>query len=69
MTEPKIYSIEMEPETKCKLCTCGHSKSLPFCDDTHREINEKNNTGFKSIKLKNKGKEKIDLEVESKARE
>jgi CDGSH-type Zn-finger protein len=61
-----VMKITIEPEKKCKLCTCGKSKILPYCDDTHREINEKNSTNFKSIKLFNKGKQKIDLEVESK---
>jgi len=66
MEKEKTYSITIKQESKCKLCTCGYSKSLPYCDDTHREINEKTRSNFKPIKLTNKGKEIVELEASSK---
>jgi CDGSH-type Zn-finger protein len=62
----KTSVLKLNPQEKCKLCTCSKSKILPYCDDTHREFNEKEGTSFKSIKIKNIGKEKIELEAESK---
>jgi len=33
------------------ICSCGKSKTLPYCDNTHREINEKEKTCYKSVKI------------------
>ena len=44
---------------KVKLCTCGHSKTLPYCDDSHREVNEKEGTSYKSLKIKKEGDEYV----------
>ena len=46
-----MYKIKLKKNNKYKICACGHSKSLPFCDNNHREINKKNKIKYKSIKL------------------
>ena len=43
--------IKFKAGKKYSICSCGHSKSLPFCDNIHREFNKKNNTQYKSLKL------------------
>jgi CDGSH-type Zn-finger protein len=29
---------EFDPDRPVVLCRCGHSKTKPFCDGTHKEI-------------------------------
>ena len=43
--------IEIKKGEKYKLCTCGSSRIIPFCDDSHRELNEKKGTFYKSLKI------------------
>ena len=45
------YKINLKAGKKYKLCTCGTSQMLPYCDDSHRELNEKEGTNYKSIKI------------------
>ncbi|GAB4331402.1 MAG: hypothetical protein Kow0037_07990 [Calditrichia bacterium] len=57
MAEPKIaqkkpYVMEMEPG-EYWWCACGHSKSQPFCDGSHK------GTGFQPIPLKLDRKETV----------
>ena len=33
------------------ICTCGHSKNIPFCDNSHRKVNEEKDTDYKSLKV------------------
>ena len=35
---------EIAADQSLRLCRCGHSKTKPFCDDSHKDI------GFKSDK-------------------
>ena len=35
----------------CKICTCGKSKKMPICDNTHRILNEESGSNFKSLKI------------------
>ena len=34
--------IKLKAGKKYKICSCGLSKSLPFCDNGHREFNAAN---------------------------
>ena len=43
--------IDLKAGKGYKFCSCGHSKTLPYCDNTHREVNEEKGTGYKSVKL------------------
>ena len=43
--------IKLKAGKKYSLCSCGLSKSLPFCDNTHREFNAENGTEYKSVKV------------------
>ena len=59
-----MYKIDLKKKKQYKLCTCGVSKSLPFCDDEHRNFNKKNNTEFKSLKITSDYN--VSIKVESK---
>ena len=43
--------IQLKAGRKYKICTCGLSKTLPFCDNAHREFNAVNKTEYKSVKI------------------
>ena len=43
--------IELKGGRKYKICTCGTSKDLPYCDDSHRVLNEEKGTSYKSLKI------------------
>ena len=32
------YTIDLRVGESCSICTCGRSKSLPLCDNSHRQI-------------------------------
>ena len=59
-----MFEIKLEKNKKYKFCSCGVSKTLPFCDNKHRQLNSINNFEFKSIKIT--PKENITLSLESK---
>ena len=46
-----MKKIELQKDKKYSICSCGLSKTLPFCDHAHREYNEKNGTKYKSVKI------------------
>ena len=46
-----IEKVILKAGQKCSVCTCGHSKTLPLCDDTHKEINEQKGTSYRSLKI------------------
>ena len=43
--------IQLKSGKKYSICSCGLSKTLPYCDNEHRVYNEKNSTQYKSIKI------------------
>ncbi len=43
--------ITLRANKKYKICTCGSSKTLPYCDNSHRDLNEKKGTSYKSLKI------------------
>ena len=43
--------IKLKAGKKYKICSCGLSKILPFCDNNHREYNTAYNTEYKSVKI------------------
>ncbi|MBW2985655.1 CDGSH iron-sulfur domain-containing protein [Candidatus Woesearchaeota archaeon] len=45
------YKISLKAGKKYKICTCGTSQMLPYCDDSHRQLNEEKGTSYKSLKI------------------
>ena len=43
--------IKLKSGKRYKICSCGVSQTLPFCDNAHREFNTANNTEYKSLKI------------------
>ena len=52
---PGPYKVELEADKKYKFCTCGLSKTDPFCDNSHRSKKSKcksQNIDLQNLKLK-----------------
>ena len=43
--------MKLKAGKRYKICSCGLSQTLPFCDNAHREFNAANNTEYKSVKI------------------
>ena len=43
--------IKLKAGKRYKICSCGLSQIVPFCDNAHREFNDRNNTEYKSVKI------------------
>ena len=43
--------IKLKAGKRYKICSCGLSQTLSFCDNAHREFNTANNTEYKSLKI------------------
>ena len=43
--------IKLKAGKRYKICSCGLSQILPFCDNAHREFNTTHNTEYKSVKI------------------
>ena len=46
------YKILTKKDKQYSICSCGLSKKLPYCDNTHRKVNKEKGTCYKSIKIK-----------------
>ena len=43
--------INLKRGKQYSICSCGLSRTLPFCDNSHREFNAENGTKYKSVKI------------------
>ena len=43
--------IKLKAGKRYKICSCGLSQVVPFCDNAHRDFNATNNTEYKSVKI------------------
>ena len=50
------FKVECAAGERCSFCTCGASKNLPFCDNSHREVNADLGTDYKSLKIMSENK-------------
>jgi len=51
---PELPKTAIEIDTnkeKNSFCTCGKSKKLPYCDNSHQGYNEKTKSHYRSFKL------------------
>jgi len=46
-----VRKVVLKAGQKCSICTCGHSKNLPYCDDSHKTVNEEKGTSYRSLKI------------------
>ncbi|MBS3093366.1 CDGSH iron-sulfur domain-containing protein [Candidatus Pacearchaeota archaeon] len=44
-------SLNMKEGLTYKVCSCGHSKILPLCDESHKAYNEEHGTNYKSVRV------------------
>ena len=51
--EEKVKPIRVECEAgkEYSFCTCGHSKKIPYCDESHKKVNEEQGTSYKPFKI------------------
>ena len=46
-----VRKIKVEKGRKYSVCSCGKSKVIPICDNSHRECNKEKSTNYKSVKF------------------
>ena len=46
-----MKKIKVEKGRVYSVCSCGKSKVIPTCDNSHRECNEQKDTNYKSVKV------------------
>jgi len=59
MSEFKLKNIKKNK--KYSICSCGLTKKLPFCDNSHRDYNKNNNCSYKSVKIIVNDKNEIEV--------
>ena len=42
----KEINLSVKARKKYSICSCGLSKSLPYCDNEHRQYNSENSTQY-----------------------
>lgn len=47
----EAINVKLLEGKRYSFCSCGLSKNLPYCDNAHREYNEKKGTDYKSLKI------------------
>ena len=47
----KFLELKVEEGKVVSVCTCGYSKNYPFCDNSHRTINDDKGTNYHSLKI------------------
>ncbi len=50
-TPSALVRLNLKKDKKYSICTCGVSKSMPYCDNQHRILNDEKGTAFKSLKI------------------
>tara|TARA_Y100001934_G_C11809813_1_gene521070 strand:+ start:167 stop:361 length:195 start_codon:yes stop_codon:yes gene_type:complete len=58
-----MEKLKLHKGRKYSICSCGMSQLLPFCDNAHREHNEKHRTNYKSVKII--AKETVNININS----
>jgi CDGSH-type Zn-finger protein len=52
MEKPKnAVKVKLIKKKKYSFCTCGKSDTMPYCDNSHRLLNEEKGTDYKSLKV------------------
>jgi len=49
--EDTAKKVRLKKGVTYKLCSCGVSKILPFCDEEHKKLNEETGSRYKSVKI------------------
>lgn len=63
--ESSEKKIILNKGMKYSICTCGASLKIPFCDESHKKLNEEKNCSYKSLKIT--PEEDVTLTLNSKA--
>ena len=46
-----LVEVILKAGKRYSFCTCGHSNKLPFCDDSHGQVNAERGTNYCSFKI------------------
>ena len=61
--EPIEKKVLLKEGMTYKFCTCGASQTMPYCDGSHKQINEEETSHYASLKIT--PAEDIDVTVSS----